>query len=179
MAEFDREDLKAAFEVGKIPVADDNIMRLDGLLRSLAQRYRARKVAREQDLNGKLTRLEETKSFLADLWDIEALLCGFEEETPQIISRLSGVAQHGVDFLKNEKEQRKIGRDDPETILFMDLRDIYGRPRRGYRSSVEPLFLAGGGGAHDRVDQVVALDGGVEARARGRTVADAVRQLHV
>jgi len=34
MAEFDREDLKAAFEVGKIPVADDNIMRLDGLLRS-------------------------------------------------------------------------------------------------------------------------------------------------
>ena len=49
----------------------------------------------------------------------------------------------------------------------------------GYRSSVEPLFLAGGGGAHDRVDQAVALDGGVEARARGRTVADAVRQLHV
>src|ERR1700719_462319 len=49
----------------------------------------------------------------------------------------------------------------------------------GYRSSVEPLFLAGGGGAHDRVDQVVALDGGVEARARGGTVADAVRQVHV
>ena len=49
----------------------------------------------------------------------------------------------------------------------------------GYRSSVEPLFLAGGGGAHDRVDQAVALDGGVEARARGGTVADAVRQLHV
>jgi len=71
------------------PVGHDNIMRLDGLLRSLAQRYRARKVAREQDLNGKLTRLEETKSFLADLWDIEALLCGFAEETPQIISRLS------------------------------------------------------------------------------------------
>src|SRR5215813_11782735 len=33
----------------------------------------------------------------------------------------------------------------------------------GYRSLVEPLFLAGGGGAHDRVDQAVALDGGVEA----------------
>jgi hypothetical protein len=108
-----------------LSTSDDNIRRLDGLLRSLAQRYRARKVARQQDLNGKLTRLEETKSFLADLWDIEALLCGFEEETPQIISRLSGVAQNGIDFLKNEKEQRKIRRDDPETILFMDLRDIY------------------------------------------------------
>ena len=61
MTEFDREELKAAFEAGKIPVSDDDIRWLDGLLRSLAQQYRARKVAREQDLNGQLTRLKETK----------------------------------------------------------------------------------------------------------------------
>jgi hypothetical protein len=30
-----------------------------------------------------------------------------------------------VDFLKNEKGQRKVWRDDPETALFMDLRDVY------------------------------------------------------
>jgi hypothetical protein len=46
MAEFDREKLKAAFEAGKIPVSDDNIRRLDALLRAIAQQYRARKVAR-------------------------------------------------------------------------------------------------------------------------------------
>jgi hypothetical protein len=125
MDKFDREELKAAFEAGKIPVSDDYIRRLDGLLRALASQYRARKVAREQDLTGQLTRLEETKSFLAGLWDIEALLCGFEEETPRIISRLSGAAQHGIDFLKIEKEQRKIRLDDPETTLFMGLRDVY------------------------------------------------------
>jgi len=28
-------------------------------------------------------------------------------------------------FLKHEKEQRKVRRDDPETTLFMDLRDVY------------------------------------------------------
>ena len=67
MAEFDREELKAAFEAGKIPVSADNIGRLDGALRALAQQYRARKVAREQDLSGQLTRLEETKNSLADL----------------------------------------------------------------------------------------------------------------
>jgi hypothetical protein len=75
MAEFDREELKAAFEAGKIAVADDNIRRLDGLLRALARQYPARKAEREQDLNGKLRKLEETKIFLAGLWDIEALLC--------------------------------------------------------------------------------------------------------
>jgi hypothetical protein len=48
MAEFDREELNAAFEAGKIPVSDDNIRRLDGLLRSLTQQYRARKGTREQ-----------------------------------------------------------------------------------------------------------------------------------
>jgi hypothetical protein len=125
MAAFDREELKAAFEAGKIPVSDHNIGRLEGLLRALARQYRARKVAREQDMNRKLTRLEETKSFLEGLWDTEALLCAFEVETPQIINRLSGAAQHGIDFLKNEKEQRKVRRDDPETTLFMDLRDVY------------------------------------------------------
>ena len=74
MAVFDREELKAAFEAGKIAVSDDNIRRLDGLLRALTPRYRARKAAREQDLNGQLTRLAETKNSLADLWDIEALV---------------------------------------------------------------------------------------------------------
>jgi hypothetical protein len=125
MAEFDREELKAAFEAGRIPISDDDIIRLDGVLRALARKYGARKGAREQDLNRQLTRLEETKSFLAGLWDIEALLCGFEVETPQIINRLSGAAQCGIGFLKNKKEQRKVRRDDPETTLFMDLRDVY------------------------------------------------------
>jgi hypothetical protein len=54
MAEFDREELKAAFEAGKIAVSDDNIRRLDDLLRALTRQYRARKIAREQDLNGHL-----------------------------------------------------------------------------------------------------------------------------
>src|SRR5438045_4127292 len=108
MVEFDQEKLKAAFEAGKIAVSDKDIRRLDGLLRAIAQQHQARKVAREQDLNGKLTRLEQTKSFLSGLWSIEALLCGFEEEMPQIISRLSSATQHGIDFLKNEKELRKI-----------------------------------------------------------------------
>jgi hypothetical protein len=125
MAEFDPEELKAAFEAGKILPSDDNLRRLDGLLRALARQYLARKVAREHGLNGKLARLVETKSFLADLWDIEALLCGFEVETPQIISRLSGAAQHGIDFLQNERDQRRLRGDDPETTLFIDLRDVY------------------------------------------------------
>ena len=107
MAEFDREELKAAFEAGKIPVSDDNIRRLDSLLRSLAQQYRARKVAREQDLNGQLTRLKETKNSLAGLWDTEALLYAFEVETPQIISRLLGAVEYGIDFLKMKKNNEK------------------------------------------------------------------------
>ena len=49
----------------------------------------------------------------------------------------------------------------------------------GYRSSVEPLFLAGGGGVYDCVDQTVAVDGGVEAWARRCAAADAVRQPRV
>jgi hypothetical protein len=125
MAEFDREKLKAALEAGKIPVSDDNIRRLDGLLPVLAQQYRARKVAREQDLNGQLTRFEETKNSLAGLWDSEPLLYAFEVEMPEIITRLLGAIQDGIDFLKNEKEQRKVRRDDPETTLFMGLRDVY------------------------------------------------------
>jgi hypothetical protein len=125
MAEFDREELKAAFEAGRIAVSDDNIRRLDGLLRALTRQYRARKVAREQDLNGHLTRLEETKNSLAGLWDIEPLLYAFEVETPQIIGRLLGAVQHGIDFLKHEKEQRKVRGDDPETTLFMNLHDVY------------------------------------------------------
>jgi hypothetical protein len=125
MAEFDRGELRAAFEAGKIPISDDNIRRLDGLLRSLAQQYRVRKLAREQDLNGQLARLKETKNSLAGLRDTEALLYAFEVETPQIISRLLGAVDYGIDFLKNEKEQRKVRGDDPETTLFMGLRDVY------------------------------------------------------
>src|SRR5262245_2430287 len=125
MAEFDREELKAAFEAGQIPISDDEIRRLDGPLRALAQQYRARKVAREQDLNGQLARLEEIRNFLARLCDTEALLYAFEVKTPEFISRLSVAVQHGIDFLKNEKEQRKVRGDDPETTLFMDLRDVY------------------------------------------------------
>jgi len=125
MAEFDRGELRAAFEAGKIPVSDDDIRRLDGLLRSLPQQYRVRKLAREQDLNGQLARLKETKNSLAGLRDTEALLYAFEVETPQIISRLLGAVEYGIDFLKNEKEQRKVRGDDPETTLFMGLRDVY------------------------------------------------------
>ena len=82
MAEYDQEKLKAALEAGKIPISDDNIRRMDGLLRALAQQYRARKVAREQDLNGQLTRLKETKKSLAGLSDTEALLYAFGRDAP-------------------------------------------------------------------------------------------------
>jgi hypothetical protein len=125
MFEFDQEDLKATLEAGRLPVSDNNIRRLDGLLRALASQYRARKAAREQDLNGQLTRLGETKDFLASLWDVEAFFYAFDPETPTIIHRLSDAAQQAIDFLKNQKRQRKVRGDDPETMLFMDLRDIY------------------------------------------------------
>jgi hypothetical protein len=134
MAEFDREELKAAIEAGKIPASDDNIRRLDGLLRVLAQQYRARKVAREQDLNGQLTRLEETKSFLTDLWHTEPFLYAFEAEAAQIIGRLSDAVQRGRDFLKSERERRKVRGDDPETTLFTDLR----KPPRRWCSPMPP-----------------------------------------
>jgi hypothetical protein len=124
VVEFDREELKAALQAGKIPISDDNIRRMNGPLRALAQQYRARKAAREQDLNGQLARLEETKNSLGGLWDTEALLYAFEVETPQIISRLLGAVEYGIDFL-NEKEQRKVRGDDPETTLFIGLRDVY------------------------------------------------------
>jgi hypothetical protein len=102
-----REELKAAFEAGRIPVSDDNIRRLDGLLRALTQQYRARKGAREQDLNGQLARLEETRNSLEGLWGAEAHLYAFEVETSQIISRLLRAVHHGIDFLKNEKNNEK------------------------------------------------------------------------
>ena len=125
MVEFDQEALKAAFEAGKIPVRDENLRRLDGSLRALVQQYHARKAAREQGVSAQLTRLEETKNSVAGLRDSEALLCAFDVEAPQIISRLLGTVERGIDFLKHEKEQRKVRRDDPETTLFMDLRDVY------------------------------------------------------
>ena len=51
MAEFDREELKAAFEAGKIAVRDENLRRLDGSLQALVQQYQARKAAREQGVS--------------------------------------------------------------------------------------------------------------------------------
>jgi hypothetical protein len=69
--------------------------------------------------------LEATKNFLAGLMDTEPLLYAFEAESAQIIKRLSGAVQHGIDFLKYEREQRKVRGNDPETTLFMDLRDVY------------------------------------------------------
>jgi hypothetical protein len=125
MAEFDLLELKSALEAGKIPVCEDNIGRLDGRLRLVAQQYRARKVGHKQDLNAQLTRLEETKDFLENLWSIEPLLYLFEAETAKIIDRLARAAKHGVDFVKKAKEERKVRGDDLETILFMDLRDLY------------------------------------------------------
>ena len=98
---------EAAFEAGKIPVSDDNIRRLDSLLRSLAQQYRARKVVREQDLNGQLARLKATKNSLAGLWDTETLLYAFEVETPQIISRLLGAVEYGIPSSKMKKNNER------------------------------------------------------------------------
>ncbi len=127
MAEFDPEELKAAFEAAKIPVSDDNIRRLDGLLRSLTQQYRALKVSRDQDLNRQLTTLRQTKKFLVGLRDTEALLYALESEAPEIINWLAGAVQNRITFLKNEKKQPRVRTDDPETTLFMDLRDLYVR----------------------------------------------------
>ena|ERR1700730_8098857 len=125
MAEFDREKLKAALEAGKIAISEDSVRGLDRLLQTLVQQYRARKFAREQDLKGPLTRLEDIKNCLASLWDTEPFLYAFEVETTQIINRLSSAVQRGIVFLKTEKGLRKVRRDDPETTLFMDLRDAY------------------------------------------------------
>ena len=125
MGEFDREKLKAALEAGRIAINEDSVRGLDRLLQTLVQQYRARKFARVQDLKGQLTRLGEIKNFLASLWDTEPFLYAFEVEMPQIINRLLSAVQRGLVFLKTEKEQRKVRGDDPETILFMDLRDIY------------------------------------------------------
>src|SRR6266404_5028281 len=102
MAEFDREKLKAALEAGKIAISEDSVGGLDRLLQTQVQQYRARKFAREQDLKGQLTRLEETKNSVAGLWDSEALLYAFDVEAPQIISRLLGTVERGIDFLKHE-----------------------------------------------------------------------------
>jgi hypothetical protein len=125
MNKFDQEELKAALKSGNVPVSDDEIGQLDGVLRALAYQYRARKVARTRDVNGQLVRLKDTKNFLAGLLDTESLLQAFEAEMAQIIKRLSGAVQHGIDFLQNERDQRRVRGDDPETTLFIDLRDVY------------------------------------------------------
>jgi hypothetical protein len=125
MDKFDREGLRAALKSGNIPVSDDEIRQLDGVLRALAQQYRTRKIARAQDLKGQSARLEATKNFLAAQLEIEPLLYAFEAETAQIIKRLFDAVQHGIEFLKHEREKRKVRGDDPETTLFMGLRDVY------------------------------------------------------
>ena len=125
MDKFDREALKVALDSGNIPVIDDEIRQLDGALRAPAQRFRARKVAGAQDLSGQLARLEAAKNFLAGLWATEPLLYAFEAETAQIIKRLSRAVQHGIDFIHSEKERRKVRGDNPETTLYIDLRDVY------------------------------------------------------
>jgi hypothetical protein len=125
MNKFDQEELKAALKSGNVPVSDDEIGQLDGVLRALAYQYRARKVARTRDVNGQLVRLKDTKNFLAGLLDTESHLQAFEAEMAQIIKRLSGAVQHGIDFLQNERDQRRVRGDDPETTLFIDLRDVY------------------------------------------------------
>jgi hypothetical protein len=125
MDKFDREGLRAALKSGNIPVSDDEIRQLDGVLRALAQQYRTRKIARAQDLKGQSARLEATKNFLAAQLEIEPFLYAFEAETAQIIKRLFDAVQHGIEFLKHEREKRKVRGDDPETTLFMGLRDVY------------------------------------------------------
>src|SRR5262249_53239692 len=55
--------------------------------------------------------------------------------------------------------------------------DILAASVRAMRDAL--AGLAGGGDAHNRVDQAVAFDGGVEAWARRRPVADTVRQPRV
>src|SRR5438477_13112164 len=89
---------EAAFEAGKIPVSDDNIRRLDSLLRSLAQQYRDGKVVREQDLNGQLAGLKATKNSLAVVGDTEALLYGYVLECPQMMTRRLRLVEYGIYF---------------------------------------------------------------------------------
>jgi hypothetical protein len=69
--------------------------------------------------------LEVTRTSLADLLDTEPLLYAFEAEAASIIRRLSVAVQHAIDFLENERDQRRVRHDDPETTLFVDLRDFY------------------------------------------------------
>ena len=125
MVGFDRAELKAAFQAGNIPPSEDKIEHLDHVLRTLGRQYRAREAACEQDLNAQLARLEESKYCLANLWDVTPVFYAFDPEIATIIRRLSDAAERAVDFLKQEKWRRRVRGDDPETKLFMDLRDIY------------------------------------------------------
>jgi hypothetical protein len=125
MAGLDRAELQAALQAGNVPVSDHNIECLDCILRALSRQYQARKAACEQDLNAQLVRLEESKDCIATLWDVTPLFCAFDPETSTIISRLSDAAEQAIDFLKHEKGRRKVRGDDPETMLFTHLRDVY------------------------------------------------------
>ena len=118
MAEFDREELKAAFEAGKIAVADDNLRRLDGLLRALTPRYRARKAAREQDLNGQLTRLEETKNSLAGLLETEALLYAFDVEAPRLLVGCWELSSAGLISSNMKKNNEKFVEMIPKRLFL-------------------------------------------------------------
>src|SRR5215831_16000122 len=108
MAGFDREELKAALGAGRIPVNENSIGCLDGLLRPLAQQCRTRKAACEHDLNAQLVRLEEGKYCIATLWDLTPVFYAFDPEIATIIRRLSDAAEQAVDFLKHEKGRRKV-----------------------------------------------------------------------
>ena len=119
MAKFDQEGLRAALKSGNIPVSNDEIRHLEGVLRALAQQYRTRKIALAQDLKRQSTKLEATKNFLVAQLESEPLLYAFEAETAQIIKRLFDAVQHGMEFLKHEREKRKVRGDDSETILFI------------------------------------------------------------
>jgi hypothetical protein len=125
MVGFDRAELKAALQAGNIPASEDKIEQLDNVLRALGRHYRAREAACEQDLNAQLVRLEKSTKFIASLWEIAPVFYAFDPETPKIIRRLSEAAEQAIEFLKHEKGRRKVRGDDPETKLFMDLRDIY------------------------------------------------------
>jgi hypothetical protein len=114
MSEFDREDLKAAFEVANIPASNDYITRLDSLLYALAQRYRFLKISRQQDLNRQLTTLEQSRKVLGSLRDSDAVSYVFDSETRAVISRLATAVESKVSFLKSEKNNEECARMIPK-----------------------------------------------------------------
>jgi hypothetical protein len=123
MTEFGREALEAAFVKGAISPRDDDkhddIGALGNQLRALAQQWRAEN-GRRRHLNHQLARLEETKRFIDNLWDMEALISTFD---PEATTRFSQAVRQAMGFIKYVKNQRRG--TDVETILFAKLRNIY------------------------------------------------------